>query len=243
MKIVGFLEWLVLLPLWRRLIKSPGGRIAAATGTGIVWIIIVVIAATSGGGDDGDGAIVAEVEGTPTPTIAPIETALPTPELTATPTPELTPEPTPSPTSTPTVVVTPESERIVPAEPGAIAVAQDIRVTLNEIMDPWVDTTEFFSDEPAPGKRFVAFDVTLENVADSGTHFAFSGNFKLTDIDGFVANEGFVINLEPHLFGADLGSGEKTRGWIVFEVNEGAALDILKYDPDIFTTDDIEFQF
>ena len=96
------LEWLVLLPLWRRLITSPGGRVAAATGTGVVWIVLIIIIATSGGGDDDSDTTVQGQEtpinaipatATPESTVAPV----PTPEATPTPIPEPTPEPTPEP--------------------------------------------------------------------------------------------------------------------------------------------------
>jgi hypothetical protein len=91
-----FLEWLVLLPLWRRVIRDPKWHVPAAIGTGIVWVIIIIIIAASsgGGGDEEDKETVREepratatVEAEPTeePTDAP----QPTPEAT----PERTPEP------------------------------------------------------------------------------------------------------------------------------------------------------
>jgi hypothetical protein len=49
-------EWAVLLPVWRRFIKSQGWRVAAASGTGLFWFIIIIVIATSSGGDDGKPA-------------------------------------------------------------------------------------------------------------------------------------------------------------------------------------------
>lgn len=92
----------MLLPLWRRLIKSPNGQVAAAAGTGVVWIVLIIIIATSGGGDDDGGETVRDAS-TPEPAITatttpgPTEAPPPTPEATPTPTPEPTPEPTPIP--------------------------------------------------------------------------------------------------------------------------------------------------
>ena len=84
------LEWLVLLPLWRRLIKSPGGRSAAAAGTGIAWLLIIIIIATSGGGDD-DGGETVQDQGTPEPAITATVEAEPTEEP-ADPTPTTPPD-------------------------------------------------------------------------------------------------------------------------------------------------------
>jgi hypothetical protein len=137
----------------------------------------------------------------------------------------------------------PSTERMVAAVSGALAEAEGVRITLNETADPWVSPSEFALDESVPGKRFVAFDVTLEWVEDSGFHYACSTEFTLTDTAEFVYEHEPLFDLEPELDCVHLGSGQKTRGWIGFEVDEGTPLGILKYDPDIFTTEDIEFHF
>ncbi len=113
-------------------------------------------------------------------------------------------------------------------------------MTLNQVVDPWVSDNQF--EQPDPGKRFLAFDVTIQNVGKSGTHDANPFNFKLTDSESFAYETSF-FGPDPQLHSTDLGSGEKTRGWVPFEVNQNASLAVLKYDPNMFTTDDIEFQF
>ena len=136
-------------------------------------------------------------------------------------------------------------ERIVPATPGAVAEARDVRITLNQIVDPWVDPSGFAVPRPDPGKRFVAFDVTIQYMRESGTHLACGTNFRLTDAESFAYDYelGLLFYLETHLDCIDLGGGQRTRGGLGFEVNDGTSLKLLKYDPDIFTTNDIEFQF
>ena len=84
------LEWLVLLPLWRRLIKSPNGRVAAAAGTGLVWLVLIIIIATSGGGDDDSGETV-EDQDTPASAITATVETEPTEEAVE-PTPTTPPE-------------------------------------------------------------------------------------------------------------------------------------------------------
>jgi len=161
----------------------------------------------------------------------------------ASPAAETVVQPQPTDTPLPPEPTEERAERIVTAAPGAVAEAEGVQITLNEIIDSWVSSAEFAPDRPDPGKRFVVFDVTIQYVRERGTHFACGFGFRLTDADAFAYDIEFLFDLEPSLDCIDLGGGEKTRGWIGFEVNEGAVLELLKYDPDPFTTDDIEFRF
>ena len=131
----------------------------------------------------------------------------------------------------------PDVPRIVSAVPGATAEAEGVRVTLNEIIDPWLSDTFM---QPDPGRRSVAFDVTIQHV-DGGTQSVSAFDFMLSDAEDFLYNATF--GPDPILDSIDLGSGQKTRGWVAFEVNEGTPLKLLKYDPNVFTAKDIEFQF
>ncbi len=199
-----------------------------------VLIIVVVAVASTSGDDDGESGEAVSALDTPTPVMT---------EEPTQPPPEPTPEPTVEPTPDPTPTEEPETERIVPAVPGAVAEAEGVQITLNEIIDPWISTAEFAFDEPGPGNRFIAMDITIQYTKDSGTHFACDINFRLTDAEACAYDAAILIDLEPSLKCIDLGGGQKTRGWMGFEIGEGAILDLLKYDPDILTTNDIEFQF
>ncbi len=130
-----------------------------------------------------------------------------------------------------------DGERIVEAVPGAAAEASGVRVTLNDILDPWTPGVP-----PPDGKRFVAFEVNIEYTRSGGTHTVVGPNFKLKDADGF-AYEINILRPEPPLRPTRLGSGEKTGGWIAFTVNEVASLRVLRYDPARLSTRDIEFRF
>ena len=220
----AYWRWAGERPTTQGKVFAYGGPVAAI----LILIIIISVTASAGGGGDGDGE---QVAGQPT------EAAPGDQE----PDDQETAEPTqpPEPTDTPE----PEIESAVTAVPGAVAEADDVRITLNEIVDPWVSTAEFAPDEPGPGKRFFALDVTIQYVTDSGTHLACDFNFRLTDTDAFAYDPEFLFDLEPRLECIELGGGERTRGWIAFEVNEGAQLDLLKYDPRLFSPNDIEFHF
>ena len=89
-RLITILEWLVLLPLWRRAIKDPRWRIGAAVGTGLAWLILVVIIASAAGGDDADEPESLAVAGSPqTPTVEPTPTVAPTPTPTPAPDPRV----------------------------------------------------------------------------------------------------------------------------------------------------------
>lgn len=141
-------------------------------------------------------------------------------------------------------------ERIVAAVPGAVAESEGVRITLNEIADPLV-SIGFFSTDPYGGRRFVAFDVTIEWTKDSGSHYTSLFSFTLSDAEDFTYERDILAQMAARgggLEGTYLGSGQETRGWIAFQVDADTPLRLLKYDPDIFTTNnlttnDIEFQF
>jgi len=213
--ISAVLGWIVLLPLWRRLFKPTGAQVIFAIATGLVWIIVIAAVA---GGSGGDKDTKEEVSGGQAPAA------------------QATSKPR-APASTP---LPDKSLSKVKAVAGAIAEAEDVRITLNEIVDPWASDNQFI--QPEAGKRIVAFDVTIENIGKSGTHTTNPFNFKVTDVESFAYDPAF-FGPEPSLDFIDLGSSEKTRGWVSFEVDSNTALAVLKYDPDIFTKSDIEFQF
>jgi len=213
----------LLSTLWAPVANYWGwaGRRTTAWGKGLAYggpaavvvvLIVIISAASAGSGSKKEEAVAG---------------AQPAATTGAAQAPANTPEP-------------PKSKSKVAGVAGAVAEAEDVRVTLNQVADPWVSDNEFI--QPDAGKRIVAFDVTIENTGKSRTHGANPFNFKLTDAQSFAYETSF-FGPDPALHATDLGSGEKTRGWVPFEVNQGASLGVLKYDPNMFTTNDIEFQF
>jgi hypothetical protein len=138
----------------------------------------------------------------------------------ATPTPALTTAPTPTATATPVV-----------AAAGAVAEWAGVRLTLTEMSDPWSPSSAEHYPAPTPGKRYVRFDFVLENAGATGTVAAFALDFKLVDAQGFVCDGGIGADS-----GVDLAQGEKTRAWLVFQCDQGAALGLL-------TIDGVRFRF
>ncbi len=96
-------------------------------------------------------------------------------------------------------------------------------VTVHEVVDPW--TSPAPDDQPAPGRRFVAASVTIENPEDSGgTTFISAGFFKMTD-----ENRIAYAPTASDIGDLDLAPGEKTRGWVVFEIDKLSAIKSLTY--------------
>lgn len=127
-----------------------------------------------------------------------------------------------------------------PAGAGSISEAEGIRVTLNQIVDPWTDI------EAASGSRFVAFDVTLENLgAEVHEVPEIDGyEFILTDADAYAYSRNYISGVpEPGLASLPIEPGEKLRGWIWFEIGAAAALSSLQYDANSDTPGKIEFAF
>ncbi len=101
-------------------------------------------------------------------------------------------------------------------------------VTVNKLVDPWLP--EASGELPSPGRRFVALDVTVENPGDGDVPvYAGSYGFKLTDSGNF-AYSATVSQAKPVLQEElELAPGERTRGWIMFEVDEGNTIESLIY--------------
>jgi hypothetical protein len=109
-----FLGWLVLLPLWRRVIRDPRWHAPAAIGTGIAWVVVVIViiaAAAGAGGGDGDGGDTVGQLPSPSADLDATATSEAVTSLTATaeaatpqPTPTEAPEPTPAPEPPPPTV-------------------------------------------------------------------------------------------------------------------------------------------
>jgi hypothetical protein len=98
-------------------------------------------------------------------------------------------------------------------------------VTVLEVVDPWVP--EEAADAPAEGRRFVAVEVLVEvDASEELPHYVYSYDYQLKDTEDFVyAPVGYgETRAEPPLPDVDLEPGEKTQGWVTFEVDEDSDL-------------------
>ena len=111
--------------------------------------------------------------------------------------------------------------------PGAAsAPAPDWTFVVHGMQDPYAGVLTN-PREPAPGMRYVAFDVEVVNASDQPLSFA-SNAVHLWDDEGFSYRSGAVTGSEPALPGRTLPEGERARGWVWFAVPEDVTLtDIL----------------
>ena len=86
--------------------------------------------------------------------------------------------------------------------------------------------------QPAAGKRFVAFEVQVENTGavPIATNMF---DFTLVDVDGYSYTDAEVgSHVDDWFVGETLQPGQKQHAWRVFEIPSGAVVDSLLYDPD-----------
>lgn len=99
-------------------------------------------------------------------------------------------------------------------------------VTLNEV---GIETRIDDLWTPDEGNVFVVADVTIESVdRDDGAYNPLY--FKVKDEDGFEYTASFFAP-SPTLSAGDLAPGERARGWISFEVKEGAQRLVMSFEP------------
>jgi hypothetical protein len=105
-------------------------------------------------------------------------------------------------------------------------------VTTVTVLDPWIPATAG-DVQPPEGRRFIAIEFTISAPDDSvAPAYASPAMFKLVDDEGFVYPP-LDSGKQPQLKAVSLENGEKTRGWVTFEVNEDAVVDTLHF----FNTD------
>ena len=110
------------------------------------------------------------------------------------------------------------------ATPGAVSVpAPDWTFVVHGMQDPYAGALTT-PPEPAPGMRYVGFDVEVVNESDQPLSFAGTGVY-LRDEEGFSYRSGTVGGREPALSGRTMPAGERARGWVWFEVPEGRDAD------------------
>jgi len=100
-------------------------------------------------------------------------------------------------------------------------------IDINEIVDPVSVESD---SEPARGHRFVAINVTIENRTDDEYPFWVTVSaFKLTDSESY-AHAATASQLDPQLSDElELVHGEKTRGWVTFEIPDDVEIGSVSY--------------
>jgi hypothetical protein len=103
-----------------------------------------------------------------------------------------------------------------------------MEIIVHEVVDPLVPRDVA---EPTPGKRRVAVDVEMRHGNGGGAISYDASKWRVYDVDGF-AFEGTTLGgdaKEPKLVAGALTPGNKTRGWVTFEVTETSKLQRVEY--------------
>lgn len=113
------------------------------------------------------------------------------------------------------------------------------RVTILKFVDNVQSTNQFI--QPAAGKKWVGFEVVIENV---GTKQVNSLDWTLRDTKDqehdrqfFTGGQGENVDI----IYSDLTPGGKKQGWVYFEIDADASVKWLRADPNPFLADDLYF--
>lgn len=186
--------------------------IAAVVGLVVVCLCLVGVMLLDG--DDGGPAAAVE----PTATMAPANTEAaraPTAPLPSTDAPE--PTATAAPTDTPAMAGV--GDRV---ESGGIALT---------VLDARRETevSEFMT--PAEGNVYLVIEALIENVSRDEAPYNLL-YFSAKDSDGFQYQPSFV-GASPAIQSGTLTQGDRVRGFVTFEVSEGATGVVVTYEPQV----------
>lgn len=113
------------------------------------------------------------------------------------------------------------------------------RVTILRFIDNVQTTNQFL--KPADGKKWVGFEVVIENV---GSKQVSSLDWTLRDSKDLEHSREYVVGAEGSnvdVVYSDLTPGGKKQGWVYFEVDADASVRWLRADPNPFLADDLYF--
>ena len=101
-------------------------------------------------------------------------------------------------------------------------------VTATRFIDPWLPASP--TDSSPSGRRLVALEVTIEYPKGrDATHFVSASYFKLIDRDDFVYSTRPSL-IDPSVpEGLELTPRQKTRGWVMFEIDEQLEIKSIAY--------------
>src|SRR5918993_1645779 len=116
------------------------------------------------------------------------------------------------------------------ATPGAVtAPAPDWAFVVHGMQDPYAGVLTTPA-QPAPGMRYVGFEVEVVNASVQPLTFG-ANSVSLRDDEGFSYRGGTAVGSEPALPGRTMPGGERARGWVWFAVPEGATLREIVFVP------------
>jgi hypothetical protein len=206
-------------------VKSPRKKrkvllIIVGALVGLLFLCILVAILTSGDSDRQQAA------NRSTPAAA-VERATAIPQSTRTPVPTNMPRPTRTPS--PTATITKPVDTPQPLYLGDVVEQYSYLLSAITVEDP---TTPGMFYQAREGYKLVAVEIIVGNV--SGETLSVNPLYAtLVDNEGFVYHPE-LAGREGQILTVNLSPGEKARGWVAFEVPEGATVAGIKYAVDPF---------
>lgn len=102
-------------------------------------------------------------------------------------------------------------------------------------VEPYTSSNQFMS--PSAGKRFVAVDITLQNNSDEAYNYNVL-EFNLQDNEDYSYTNA-LADIEPYLTTGAIQPGQRTRGYIPFEIPTENEPVKLTYTPNFWGTSQI----
>jgi hypothetical protein len=168
--------------------------------------------------------------------IALTATAMPTPTATATPRSTSTPAPTSTPLPTPTP--TPVPIGTTADAPAPIGTTLDVDGLAVTVQSAYFDYG-FANAIPRGGYKVLILQVAFKNDSDGGKSYS-AASFSGIDANTKVGYDAVTLeNVGVLLQDGNLEPGEYVSGTVLLEVQETATDVIVKFDPNMFTTDDL----
>lgn len=119
--------------------------------------------------------------------------------------------------------------RVSAQDPGAVgtAGAPNWSFTVVAIEDPYTGQI-LRPSEPDPDARIVAVQVIITNASDSPLDFQVS-DVRLRDTDDVEYQAGDAIGSAPRLVSQNLPDGERTRGWVWFQIPKDSRVNEIRF--------------
>jgi hypothetical protein len=102
------------------------------------------------------------------------------------------------------------------------ATAPDWSFGLLSVQDPYTGTIQV-PPMAAPGTRYVAAEVEIDNASDQPLAFT-PAEIRIRDESGTDFRGGSALGTEPSINQRNLNGGERSRGWVWFTVPTGSKL-------------------
>jgi len=95
-----------------------------------------------------------------------------------------------------------------------------------KILDNYISDNQFM--KPDEGKKYIAFEVVVDNSKGSKSITVPSMMIKLKDKEGYEYSLDMISTMIKPTFEGTTDAGDLTRGWIGFEVSKSTKIDDLK---------------